>query len=147
MTKMLKTGARTAGARWMADCCPSFDLHRTPNVVRSIGGDGGIPKQQALPVRIVWIGFDASKIGRHLGGLKQSSEQGRKLLQEWAVNVILARLPNGVETRCAFFAAQRLQLHNRGRLAKVFAKDGDVDVFREARNQSVPLGERGSAFE
>jgi hypothetical protein len=51
-----------------------FDLHRSPNVVRSIGGDGGIPKQQALPVRIVWIGLDASKIGRHLAGLEQSSE-------------------------------------------------------------------------
>jgi hypothetical protein len=46
-----------------------------------------------------------------------------------------------------FFAAQRLQLRNRGRLANVFSKDGDVDVFGEARNQSVSLGERGSAFE
>jgi len=58
-----------------------------------------------LPVGIVWIGFDASKLGRHLGALKQSLEQGRKLLQEWAVNVILACLSNDIEARCAFFAA------------------------------------------
>jgi len=56
-------------------------------------------RQQALPVGIVWIGFDASKLGCHLGALKQSLEQGRKLLQEWAVNVILACLSNGIEAR------------------------------------------------
>jgi hypothetical protein len=58
-----------------------FDLDCPPNIVCAIGGDGGIPKQQALVVWILSVGLDSAKFRRLLGGFEKPTQQSRKLFQ------------------------------------------------------------------
>src|SRR5258706_12966056 len=96
-----------------------FNLDGTPNIVRSVGIDGGIPQREALAIGIVSVDLDAAKVRCLLSGFEKLPQQSRKPLYEGTVDIVLTCLANSVETRSTFLAAECFQLFDRRGLPDV----------------------------
>lgn len=85
--------------------------------------------------------------GCQIGTLEQYPERAGELLPQRTVDVVLTGLPDSIELRGAFLAAQSFQVFNGSRLTEIFAEDSDVDVLGKTRDQSISLREGCSSFE